>query len=530
MNIAILHVTGPVQNCINRFFREVLDFLSLINCLSIKSVKFISFQCSFQGSCGSLFHIISDCYYDYSPEGEDTTLLSLPGWKPLPYNTTWPKALQMCPKPWRYQTADELNNDAIKGYFNSYEGGGYAAILGYDEDTALGALSETLGHGWVDRQTRAVILEFVVFNVNTNLLSIGTYFYEKIATGAAYTAKMVDTLELYSTESGALMLYLICQFLFMAMVLFNLVMMLIHLYRQRFGFFKSFWNMVDLLMIVSSVASVAFYMMRSKSVLKSIQAIQANPFEIVHFHSALDWASWEDASVAIAIFMVTLKLLNLIRFNPYVIFLFSSFRQSVGYQLSYVGVFVIVFNAFVISGMTFFGGTVPNYSSYLQSVISQFEFLLGKAVPLDDLRNDKPFIGPTFALLFMLCMTVVLMNMLVSVLNESYTDAKTHIEESAEQLEMARFIGERFMDMFQEGKQKPEFKLFCDDTTFTNMCSSSAEPFCLNSESIIECTEQRMEKVEKRLSVLTRRTQNMETDHLNEDSEFLDVLYQITYR
>ena len=199
----------------------------------------------------------------------------------------------MCPQPWRYQTAEELDNDPIKASYNSYEGGGYAAILGYDEATAHGVLSETLGHGWVDRQTRAIILEFAVFNVNTNLLSISTYFYETIATGAAYTAKRIDTLELYSTESGALMFYLICQFLFMAMVLGNFIMMLIHLYRQRLGFFKSVWNMVDFLMIVSSVASVLFYMFKSKSLLHSIRAIQANPYEIVHFHSALDWASWE---------------------------------------------------------------------------------------------------------------------------------------------------------------------------------------------------------------------------------------------
>ena len=160
----------------------------------------------------------------------------------------------------------------------------------------------------------------------------------------------------------------------------------------------------------------------------------------------------------------------------------------------------------------------------MQAVISQFQFLLGTAVPIDDLRKGKPFIGPTFALLFMLCMTIVLMNMLVSVLNESYTDAKTNVEESAEQLEMARFIGERFMDMFQEGKRKPEFKLFCDDVTYTNMCLSNAEPFCLNSESIIQSTKRRLESVEKRLSALTRRTQNIETDHSKEEAEFLDLL------
>ena len=275
-------------------------------------------------------------------------MLSLPGWKPLPYNTSWPKALRMCPKPWRYQTAEELDSDPTKAAYNTYEGGGYTAVLGYDENTAIDVLSETLEHGWVNRQSRAVILEFAVFNVNTNLISIATYFFEMIATGAAYTSRRVDTLELYSTESGALMFYLICQFLFMAMVLYYFIMTLVHLYRERLGFFKSVWNMIDFLMIVSSVASVLFYVIRSKSILQSIKAIQANPFEIMHFHAALDWANLENASIAIAVFMVTLKLLNLIRFNPYVIFLFASFRQSAGYQLCYLGVFLIVFKAFVM--------------------------------------------------------------------------------------------------------------------------------------------------------------------------------------
>ena len=72
---------------------------------------------------------------------------------------------------------------------------------------------------------------------------------------------------------------------------------------------------VDFLMIVSSIASVTAYMIRSKSVLNSVKSIQNNPYEVVHFYSALDWANWEDASIAVVIFMATLKLLNLIRFK-----------------------------------------------------------------------------------------------------------------------------------------------------------------------------------------------------------------------
>ena len=365
--------------------------------------------------------------------------------------------------------------------------------MGYDVETGRSVLGETFGHGWVDRQTRAVILEFAVFNVNTNLLSIATYFYEVLSTGAAYTTRTVKTLDLQSTESGTQMFYLICQFLFMAMVCYYLIMMFYNFHRRRLCFFKSVWNMVDFFMIIFSVLAVVFYVIRSKTLLKSIKSIQNNPYNIVHFHSSLTWASWENVANACAIFMVTLKLLNLSRFNPYVIYLFSSFRQSVGYQLSYLFIFLIMFHGFVISGRQFFGDTVREYSSYLQAVISQFEFLLGKAVPLDDLRREHPVLGPSFVFVYMLTMTIVLMNMIVSVLNESYIDAKTYVEESAEDLEMAHFIAQRFEELLRGNKKRPEFKLYCDEATFMNMCQSEAEPNCLNSETIFKCTEERLE-------------------------------------
>ena len=172
--------------------------------------------------------------------------------------------------------------------YNLFEGGGYAAVMGYDETTTNNVLDETIGQGWFDRQTRAVILEFAVFNFNTNLISIASYFYETIATGAAYTTKRVETLNLYSTESGALMFFLIGQFLFMAMVVFYFIVMLVHLYQQRLGF-KSIWNMCDFFMITFSVASIEFYMNRAKSVFSNIKSIQASSHEIVHFHPPLSW-------------------------------------------------------------------------------------------------------------------------------------------------------------------------------------------------------------------------------------------------
>lgn len=458
--------------------------------------------------------------------------MSLPGWKTLPPNTTWPDSLKMCPRPWRYRNPEDLGNALPTwGTYKLYRGGGYIAALGYEEHTAEGVLTETLGQGWIDRQTRAVVIEFTVFNVNTNLISIATFFYEVLATGAAYTTKKVETLELYSTESGSQEFYLICQFLFMAMVAFYFVLLLINLFRQRAAFFKSPWNLIEFLQIVSSVTSFTFYMLKAKSILKNINAIQSNPYAIVNFHTSLSWAEWEIVSIAVAIFMATLKFLYLIRFNAHVIYLFSSFRQSAGNQLSFMFIFLLTFNSFAASGIKMFGPYIYNYSSYLRAIISQFEFLLGKAVPMEELRAENRILGPAFALLYMLIMTILLMNMLISMLNESYSDAKTNVEESAEDLEVAHYFEERLKELFGSGNRERHLKkLFCDEATLVNMCRSEAEPNCLNSNRILQCTKERMAKIDKRIAKLIQLTQKGEDDHVKEDIEFFNLLLVISLR
>ena len=172
--------------------------------------------------------------------------------------------------------------------YNLFEGGGYAAVMGYDETTTNNVLDETIGQGWFDRQTRAVILEFAVFNFNTNLISIASYFYETIATGAAYTTKRVETLNLYSTESGALMFFLIGQFLFMAMVVFYFIVMLVHLLSTTLRV-QVCLEHVRFLHDNFLRASIEFYMNRAKSVFSNIKSIQASSHEIVHFHPPLSW-------------------------------------------------------------------------------------------------------------------------------------------------------------------------------------------------------------------------------------------------
>lgn len=454
-------------------------------------------------------------------------MFSLPGWMPLSRNTSFPEALAVCPEPWRYQTPQEIKSGAVRGKYKLYEGGGYIAILGYDKETADRVVSEASANRWVDQQTRAIMVELTVFNANTNLVSIATYFYEVLATGAAFTSVRVDTLELYSTQSGTQDFYLICQFLFIVMVLFYFVMIVINLCRQKLSFFTSPWNIVQVLQVASSASSVAFYIVRAKCVLQSIKDIHRNPYGLISFQTSLSWANYENILISFAIFLATVKLLHVIRFNLSVVYLFSSFRQSISYQISFFFFFLLILNAFAICGVMLFGRTLQLYSSYTSAFTGQIEFLLGKAFPLEEIRVENRIIGPAFAVLYTLTVLILLVNMIVSMLNESYTQAKTNVEDSAEDLEMAHFIGERFSGIFGSEKRGTDLKkLFCDEAVVVNMCHSDAEPFCLNSDVILQCTDERSERVDKQLAMLLKLTRSQETDSIEEDVELLKLIVQ----
>ncbi|EDO31497.1 predicted protein, partial [Nematostella vectensis] len=122
--------------------------------------------------------LISTCHDEFSSKEQDKTPLSLPRWKPVPPNTAYHNLSRLCPRPWRYNTAEQLGFHDSWGFFHMYDGGGYVADLGYNNETKSSVVFSLRLNHWMDRRTRVVLLEFAMFNPATNYLSVVTYYYE----------------------------------------------------------------------------------------------------------------------------------------------------------------------------------------------------------------------------------------------------------------------------------------------------------------------------------------------------------------
>uniref|UniRef100_A0A9L0J0F9 Polycystin cation channel PKD1/PKD2 domain-containing protein n=1 Tax=Equus asinus TaxID=9793 RepID=A0A9L0J0F9_EQUAS len=156
---------------------------------------------------------------------------------------------------WHYQNQETLGGYPIQGEFATYSGGGYVVRLGRNSSTANRVLQHLEQSRWLDRCTRSLFVEFVVFNANVNLFCVVTLILESNNMGAFFTSVRLDTLRslqtskkdfAWSVVSQVIYYLLVCYYAFMQ---FNLLFgWSISDYRT---FFSSAVTTVGLLMGIS---------------------------------------------------------------------------------------------------------------------------------------------------------------------------------------------------------------------------------------------------------------------------------------
>ena len=372
------------------------------------------------------------CYDEYSATNEDKTAYNKPGWKPVDNSTSDAELLRLCPKPWRYQKAEETTTVPKWGQFSFYPGGGFVADLGYENVTAYSIIENLQNNAWLDRQTRAVIMEFSAFNPSVNILGIGTYFYEVEASGYRGPFTRTEVISLYPTETASYQFYLICILLFIVFVLLYLGRECFKLYKQRCRYFKSFWSWVEIFQIVFSVLAVVLYIVQSDRVTSTIRELQENVYANVNFQEAIAWHEADNAVLGILTFIVTAKLLRLIRFNEHVAVFSKTLKTSARLLSSFSVVLLVFFMAFLHFGVLIFGTGSERYSSVLKATYFQLELTLGrvKARPINDLANANDTFGRIFATLLLFSLTILSMNFFIAIMNDALIDAKDVMNEN----------------------------------------------------------------------------------------------------
>jgi hypothetical protein len=131
--------------------------------------------------------IVSICEFDYDFFNEEKSSFE-PGW----INETTKVMNSSINQAFMYQTGDQLNTDIYTGDHGIYNSGGYAYAYRGRLSDLQSNLSELHRLDWIDSQTRAVIIQFTLYNPNVQLFTSVILAVEFLSTGGLVPQSQIE--------------------------------------------------------------------------------------------------------------------------------------------------------------------------------------------------------------------------------------------------------------------------------------------------------------------------------------------------
>ena len=151
----------------------------LIGWASIRQLRIQSESCHVKQSLKQYFAYCKD---DYSFFNEEKRLFE-PGWG----NVTSVLSNTSIERAFQYQSSAMLNSSYVVGNHHTYGQGGYVYDFRGRLADLKGNLSALHQLNWIDGQTRAVVIQFTIYNPNVQLFTAGTLLTEFLPTGGVET-------------------------------------------------------------------------------------------------------------------------------------------------------------------------------------------------------------------------------------------------------------------------------------------------------------------------------------------------------
>lgn len=143
--------------------------------------------------------------------------------------------------------------------YKTYKGGGYVVSLGRTYEKATRLLTELRAKNWLDQFTRAVIVDFSLYNANVNLFSAVTLTFEMTSMGSVIQDYQIKVFRLYDHVGGFGIIVYVFEFIFVLFTIYGVVHELLLIIKQRKSYFDKFWNTISFVTVLLSIAAIIMY-------------------------------------------------------------------------------------------------------------------------------------------------------------------------------------------------------------------------------------------------------------------------------
>ena len=387
-----------------------------------------------------------------------------------------------CLERWRHQTMTELRGFPYWGTIAMYSGSGYVANLGYNSESAFTVIADLHSNGWIDIQTRSIFVEFTVYNANTNLFGIVSIFIEFPPSAAAFTRVQYQAAQFYLHLSGGQTLAHVLVIFFMMYFFYREARLV---YKQRWAYFKGFWNWIETILVVCEFMTIILFLARLYEVDRNLLQLRENPHDYVGFQYAGNADAVLSYVLGALVFFYILRFLRLLRFNKNFLVIGKTISRISDPILSFCIPFLFGFIAFALFAFSVFGSELEDYASFMRTMVTQFSMTLGD-FDFEALVMVNPLLGPLYFLAFVGLNVMVLMNIFIAIINDSFAEVQEETQEIENEYEIIDYVTGKLRDGFnakftrakvapQKKKKKKKAKIPASTRKCSNQLDSCGE-------------------------------------------------------
>lgn len=295
----------------------------------------------------------------------------------------------------------------------------------------LAIFNDLQNFGWIDRFTAIIFLEFYSYNANLNIFQGAKYIYEMPASGDQIPQTQYRTFSFNDIRGWEDIVSIALQGLFGLFIVAFLVQMLVHWFQTGWKFFLNFWNLMDLvnLSFFTSMFGIrlAWFIQANYTWPVTITATQSYPENLEYYASLQLLESELLAFNSVLCFMRTFKYLQL---NDRLNLLGRTLSEATGDLAGFMVIFTVVFLGYSLLAYMAYGSSLQAFNTFPAAAATLFQILLGN-FDYDSMRSVNRILTPIFFLSYVAIVLFVLMNMFISILNDSYSKANEKSQEKS---------------------------------------------------------------------------------------------------
>ena len=327
-----------------------------------------------------------------------------------------------------HRSSSDLDSHTFTANHATYGGGGYL----YEFRGRLSEIRENLTLlrrlSWIDQQTRAILIQFSLYNPNTAQFTAVTLSAEFLANGGVFGHGRFEPFAFYSRLFGfSSVFHLVCALLYLSFIVYLTVTEIVALIKLRRGYFRLFWSYVQWALIGCSWAGVPIWVWSWREMAKVGDVFrETNGYRFVDLSRVAEAEDVFTSLLGLCCFVATIKFLSFSRFYRRLHLLSDTLKIAAGDLFHFMMMFAIVLFAFVGLFHMLFVSKIWSCSSLLQTSEMLFEMLLMK-FDAGELLDAHPILGPLIFALFMFFVVFICFTVFVAIIIAASRTARKNL-------------------------------------------------------------------------------------------------------